>query len=131
VNVADLGNLATNFGMTSGATWAQGDFDYDGNVNVADLGDLATNFGMSLPSGSAAAQAAVAQARAGCAGTATTHPSAAVAVNAQALLVAETAPAQAAQLVPLGTDCAALSWYSGGEIDRALQIVVFLKWENG
>ena len=50
VNVADLGNLATNFGLTSGAAWIQGDFDYNGTVNVADLGDLATNFGQSLAS---------------------------------------------------------------------------------
>jgi hypothetical protein len=49
-SVADLGNLATNFGKTAGATWVNGDFDFDcnGNFNVADLGDLATNFGRSL-----------------------------------------------------------------------------------
>jgi hypothetical protein len=48
VNVADLGNLATNFGVSTGATWINGDFDYNGNVNVADLGDLASNFGVDL-----------------------------------------------------------------------------------
>jgi hypothetical protein len=49
VNVADLGNLATNFGRTD-ALWINGDFDYNNNnnVNVADLGDVATNFGQSL-----------------------------------------------------------------------------------
>jgi autotransporter-associated beta strand protein len=47
VNVADLGNLATNFNKT-GVNWIQGDFDYNGNVNVADLGDLATNFNKTL-----------------------------------------------------------------------------------
>src|SRR5207253_4732632 len=33
VNVADLGNLASNFGVTSGALWINGDFDYNGHVN--------------------------------------------------------------------------------------------------
>jgi hypothetical protein len=45
VNVADLANLAGNFGTTSGAAWIDGDFDYNGDVNVADLADLAANFG--------------------------------------------------------------------------------------
>jgi hypothetical protein len=45
VNVADLADLAANFGMTSGATWETGDFDGNGTVNVADLADLAANFG--------------------------------------------------------------------------------------
>jgi hypothetical protein len=58
VNVADLGNLATNFNRTD-ALWVNGDFDYNGNVNVADLGDLTTNFGQSLSStGNVAAIAA-------------------------------------------------------------------------
>jgi hypothetical protein len=48
VNVADLANLAGNFGVTTGALWLNGDFDYNGNVNVADLADLAGNFGQSL-----------------------------------------------------------------------------------
>jgi hypothetical protein len=51
VNVADLGNLATNFNRTD-ASWINGDFDYNGNVNVADLGDLATNFNQTLANGS-------------------------------------------------------------------------------
>jgi hypothetical protein len=45
VNVADLGILATNYGQTSGVSWAQGDFNGDGAVNVADLGLLATYYG--------------------------------------------------------------------------------------
>jgi beta-galactosidase len=53
VNVADLANLAGNFGVTSGAGWLQGDFDYNGTVNVADLADLAGNFGVTLPPPSA------------------------------------------------------------------------------
>jgi autotransporter-associated beta strand protein len=48
VNVADLANLAGNFGKTSGQLWINGDFDYNGNVNVADLADLAGNFGKQL-----------------------------------------------------------------------------------
>src|SRR5262249_19533724 len=56
VNVVDLGNLASNFGLSSGATWGQGDFNYDGNVNVADLGDLATNFGVTLAAAGSSSQ---------------------------------------------------------------------------
>jgi fibronectin-binding autotransporter adhesin len=48
VNVADLANLAGNFGATAGVFWIGGDFDYNGNVNVADLADLAGNFGNQL-----------------------------------------------------------------------------------
>jgi hypothetical protein len=51
VNVADLANLAGNFGKTSNQVWISGDFDYNANVNVADLADLAGNFGKSLPGG--------------------------------------------------------------------------------
>jgi hypothetical protein len=59
VNVADLANLAGNFGKTSGQEWINGDFDLNGNVNVADLADLAGNFGESASNFSAvAAQAA-------------------------------------------------------------------------
>jgi hypothetical protein len=50
VNVADLANLAGNFGATTGMLWINGDFDNNGNVNVADLADLAGNFGQSLSS---------------------------------------------------------------------------------
>jgi hypothetical protein len=53
VNVADLGNLASNFGSTT-AVWINGDFDYNNNVNVADLGDLSSNFGNTVSYGSAA-----------------------------------------------------------------------------
>jgi hypothetical protein len=64
VNVADLANLAGNFGVTAGAFWIGGDFDYNGNVNVADLADLAGNFGSQLNAsgvggGGSAAPAAV------------------------------------------------------------------------
>jgi hypothetical protein len=58
VNVADLANLAGNFGQTSGQFWINGDFDYNGNVNVADLADLAGNFGKDLSSAGLAADIA-------------------------------------------------------------------------
>jgi beta-glucanase (GH16 family) len=48
VDVGDLGVLATNFGVTSGATWASGDFTADGRVDVADLGQFATNYGYGM-----------------------------------------------------------------------------------
>jgi hypothetical protein len=56
VNVADLANLAGNFGKTSGQFWINGDFDYNGNVNVADLADLAGNFGKTLGGGGGAGE---------------------------------------------------------------------------
>jgi autotransporter-associated beta strand protein len=64
VNVADLANLAGNFGQSAGMLWINGDFDYNGNVNVADLADLAGNFGKTLAGGTgigggAAAPAAI------------------------------------------------------------------------
>jgi autotransporter-associated beta strand protein len=42
VDVADLGNLATNWQATN--VWTGGDFDYNGTVDVNDLGLLATNW---------------------------------------------------------------------------------------
>jgi hypothetical protein len=37
--------------MTSGATWAKGDFNGDGAVDVSDLGILAANYGKGTQSG--------------------------------------------------------------------------------
>jgi hypothetical protein len=45
VDVGDLGILAANYGLTSGATWSKGDFNGDGKVDVGDLGILAANYG--------------------------------------------------------------------------------------
>jgi hypothetical protein len=53
VDVTDLGNLASGYGMASGATWQVGDFDYNDRVDVSDLGDLASNYGASLAAGGA------------------------------------------------------------------------------
>jgi autotransporter-associated beta strand protein len=78
VNVADLANLAGNFGKTAGQIWISGDFDYNGNVNVADLADLAGNFGKSLgvgsDAGSASAAASPAAAAAVASGAAVPEP---------------------------------------------------------
>jgi hypothetical protein len=45
VDLSDLGNLATNYGATSGVGWAHGDFDCDNDVDLSDLGNLATYYG--------------------------------------------------------------------------------------
>jgi autotransporter-associated beta strand protein len=65
VNVADLANLAGNFGQASGAFWINGDFDNNGQVNVADLADLAGNFGGTLSLNSAGQSASPASEIAG------------------------------------------------------------------
>jgi autotransporter-associated beta strand protein len=62
VNVADLANLAGNFGVTTGMLWINGDFDYNHNVNVADLADLAGNFGAQLNTSGGAENGAMAAA---------------------------------------------------------------------
>jgi len=49
VDVGDLGILAGNYGMTSGAYWELGDFNADGMVDVGDLGMLAGNYGKGVP----------------------------------------------------------------------------------
>jgi hypothetical protein len=59
VDVVDLGLLATNYGQSSGASWAGGDFSLDGAVDVTDLGLLATYYGTVAGSASAAVDAPV------------------------------------------------------------------------
>jgi hypothetical protein len=51
VGVGDLGAIATFYGTTTGATWAQGDADGNGTVDIGDLGAFATNYGSSLAGG--------------------------------------------------------------------------------
>ena len=80
VNVGDLGSLATNYGVTSGATWQQGDFNGDGAVNVGDLGSLATNYGMSVGGGGASPAASAASS------TAIPEPAAAFLVSGLGIL---------------------------------------------
>jgi hypothetical protein len=60
VDVADLGNLASNW-QTAGA-WTDGDFDYSGSIDVNDLGLLATNWqaGVGNPLGPSLQEALVA-----------------------------------------------------------------------
>jgi hypothetical protein len=60
VDVADLGNLATNWQTAN--VWSGGDFDYNGSVDVNDLGLLATNWqaGTSNPLGPASLTEALA-----------------------------------------------------------------------
>lgn len=48
VDLSDLGQLATYYGQTGGAIYAQGDFDYDGDVDLNDLGTLSTYYGGAL-----------------------------------------------------------------------------------
>jgi hypothetical protein len=45
VDLSDLGNLATHYGLTNGGHWSLGDFDLDGDVDLNDLGTLATYYG--------------------------------------------------------------------------------------
>jgi len=49
VDLADLGSLASHYGMSAGATWGMGDFNGDGAVNLYDLGAMAGNYGAGLP----------------------------------------------------------------------------------
>jgi autotransporter-associated beta strand protein len=54
VNALDFNALATNYGTTGNAVWAQGDFNYDGNVDTSDFVTLSTEFGQTLASPPAA-----------------------------------------------------------------------------
>jgi len=46
----DFNVLQTNFSIAPGATWDQGDFNYDGKVLLGDFNALQTNFGVVPPS---------------------------------------------------------------------------------
>jgi autotransporter-associated beta strand protein len=71
VDVTDLGNLASAYGMTSGAIWVQGDTNYDGKVDVSDLGNLASSYGAILPTDPAALAASASSSAVSVAGVAT------------------------------------------------------------
>ena len=47
VDINDLTLVLTNFGQTTGMTWATGDFNNDGKVDINDLTTVLTNFGQS------------------------------------------------------------------------------------
>jgi autotransporter-associated beta strand protein len=49
VRFDDYQALERNFGKTSGATWGDGDFDFDGDVDFSDYQALERNFGHSIP----------------------------------------------------------------------------------
>ncbi len=45
INLADLAQLLTNYGLASGAAYAEGDLDFDGDVDLSDLATLLTAYG--------------------------------------------------------------------------------------
>jgi hypothetical protein len=59
VDLTDFTFLAANFNTTSGATWLQGDYNYDGKVDLTDFTFLAANFNQTAPTGAAGLGAAV------------------------------------------------------------------------
>ena len=59
VNALDFNAIASNYGR-SGATFSQGDFDYNGRVDSADFATLAARFDTSLPTGAATTSSVVA-----------------------------------------------------------------------
>lgn len=59
VNDTDLGMLQHSFGMASGATWDEGDFNYDGKVNLGDFVIFRSHYMQTLtPAGVVAATSA-------------------------------------------------------------------------
>jgi ELWxxDGT repeat protein len=49
VGFTDFMRMTQHYTQNSGATWSEGDFNYDGSVNVADFNLLKPNYGQSLP----------------------------------------------------------------------------------
>lgn len=49
VDLSDLMTLLSRFGMTSGATFRDGDLDVDADVDLADIAILQSNFGTTCP----------------------------------------------------------------------------------
>jgi probable HAF family extracellular repeat protein len=47
VDIADLGQMLPNYGITGGATYEDGDLNGDGNVDISDLGALLAAYGSS------------------------------------------------------------------------------------
>jgi len=49
VGFTDFMRMTQHVTQSSGATWARGDFNYDGAVNAADFNLLQPNYGQTLP----------------------------------------------------------------------------------
>jgi hypothetical protein len=50
VDIFDVAVLQTKYGMTSGATWADGDFDGNGAVDIFDVAAMQVNYGYGVAS---------------------------------------------------------------------------------
>jgi len=49
VGFTDFMRMTQHYTLNSGATWSEGDFNYDGSVNAADFSLLESNYGQTLP----------------------------------------------------------------------------------
>jgi len=49
INISDLAIMASNWGVSSGATWAMGDLNGDGAVDIDDLAILAAQWVIPQP----------------------------------------------------------------------------------
>jgi hypothetical protein len=49
IDLADLAQLLSNYGTTSGAVYEDGDLDLDGDVDLADLAGLLSVYGTTCP----------------------------------------------------------------------------------
>lgn len=59
VNTIDFNVLTANFGVSSGAMWRNGSFDFDGDVDSIDFSALLARYGTNVPAGSTALGAVV------------------------------------------------------------------------
>ena len=49
VDLSDLAQLLSNYGMTSGAVYEDGDLNGDGDVDLSDLAELLSHYGTTCP----------------------------------------------------------------------------------
>lgn len=122
VDVTDLGNMASNYGASTGATWTSGDTNYDGQVDVSDLGNLASNYGVTLAQAATALpeampEAAIAQAGFTQARLATTN------ATASAFSDTKVAPNAASQFSStLSQNTAAIAWRQNTSNDGSAHV---------